>query len=58
MNNKGLTLIELLIVIAIIAILAALAAPSFRDLIRRQQVNGETNILFSLIYLARSEAIK
>ncbi|MDH5357844.1 MAG: GspH/FimT family pseudopilin [Gammaproteobacteria bacterium] len=51
MNNKGLTLIELLIVIAI---LAALATPSFGDLIRRHQAN----ILFSLMYLARTEAIK
>lgn len=58
MCAKGLTLIELMIVIAIIAIISSLAAPSFNDLLRRQQVSGEANILFSLAYLARTEAIK
>lgn len=58
MNAKGFTLIELMIVICIIAILASLTVPSFSDIIRRQQVSGEANVLFSLVYLARSEAIK
>jgi len=58
MRAKGLTLIELLIVIAIISILASLAAPSFNELVRKQHVNGEANVLFSLVYLARTEAIK
>ncbi|HSG92169.1 MAG TPA: GspH/FimT family pseudopilin [Methylotenera sp.] len=58
MHNKGLTLIELLIVIAIIGILAAMAMPSFNDLLRRQEINGQANALFSMLYLARSEAIK
>jgi len=58
MNAKGLTLIELMVVISIIAILASLTAPSFTDMIRRQKVSGESNVLFSLVYLARSEAIK
>lgn len=58
MHNKGLTLIELMIVIAIVAILAAIAMPSFNDLLRRQAINGQANALFSMLYLARSEAIK
>jgi type IV fimbrial biogenesis protein FimT len=57
-NNKGLTLIEVMIVISIIALLAALSIPSFNNSLRRQQVSGETNTLFSLVYFARSEAIK
>ncbi len=58
MNNKGLTLIELMVVIAIIGILASLAAPSFNTILRQQKVIGEANLLFSLVYIARSEAIK
>jgi len=58
MNAKGFTLIELMVVISIIAILASLAVPSFADMIRRQKSSGEANVLFSLVYLARSEAIK
>ena len=54
MHNKGLTLIELLIVIAI----AAIAMPSFKDLLNRQEINGQANLLFSMLYLARSEAVK
>lgn len=58
MHSKGLTLIELLTVIAITAILAVMALPSFNDLLRRQEINGQANALFSMLYLARSEAIK
>lgn len=58
MNDKGLTLIELIVVIVIIVIIASISGSSFNDLIRRQQAHSEVNVLFSLIYLARSEAIK
>ena len=57
-NNKGLTLIEVMLTLAIIAIIASFAAPSFNNLMRRQQVSGEADVLFSLVYFARSEAIK
>lgn len=52
MHNKGLTLIELLFALAIAAILATLALPSFIDLLRRQEINGGANALFSMLYLA------
>lgn len=58
MDKNGFTLIEAMIVIAVLSILAALVLPSFQSLIRKQQVSGEVNVLVSLVYLARSEAIK
>lgn len=58
MNRNGFTLIELLAVSAILAITLTLALPAFKDLHLRQKINGQANQLFSIIYLARAEAIK
>lgn len=58
MNKDGFTLVELMVVIAILAITFSLSIPAYKDLLLRQKINGQANQLFSIIYLARSEAIK
>lgn len=54
----GVTLVELLIVIAIAAILASLAGPSFSDFINRTRQSSAVSQLVSDLNRARSEAIK
>ena len=56
--QTGITLVELLIVIAIAAILASLAGPSFSDFINRTRQSSVVSQLVSDLNRARSEAIK
>lgn len=56
-KTQGFTLIELMVTLAILAILAMVALPSFRDTIRRNEVNTASNALLAGISYARSEAI-
>ncbi len=56
-DQKGLTLIELMVTIAVLAILAATALPSFRDSIERRRLIGAAETIYSELQYARSEAI-
>lgn len=49
---------ELLVVLAVVGVLATLAVPSFRSMIESQRVKNAGFEIFSLLSLARSEAIK
>lgn len=54
----GVTLLELLVVVAIAGIMASMAVPSFTQLIQSQRMTTQVNDLLTSLYLARSEAIK
>lgn len=53
---RGLTLVELMIVVAVVGVIAVLAAPSFRDFILLQRLKGIHAQLMTDLQFARSEA--
>lgn len=58
MSRKGLTVIELLIVLVIFSIILVSAAPSFQIWVENTRVRTLANDLASSFYYARSEAIR
>lgn len=58
MNQSGVTLIELMVVLAVSAILLSIGIPSFASFIGSSRLASATNELVSSLHLARSEAIK
>lgn len=56
--EKGVTLIELMVVIATVAILAAIAVPSFQSTIERNRLNAAIQDLKGALQLARTVALK
>ncbi len=55
--EKGLTLIELIILIAIIGIVVAAATPSMRSLIDNNRLSGAVNDLVGAAHYAKSQAV-
>ena len=55
-KHKGFTLIELMVTIAVMAIIAMMAAPSFGDLLQRQNLNKSTRELAATLNQARAKA--
>lgn len=56
--TRGVTMIELMVVITIVAILMAVGVPSFRSLILSQKVKSAASDLQTNLYLTRAEALK
>lgn len=57
-NQKGFSILELMIVVAIGGILAAVAVPQMRDFLLTQRVRTAASDAHLSLLLARSEAIK
>ncbi len=53
MNKDGFTIIQLMV-----GRVQHPHSPSFKNILKQQEVNGQINNLVAMIYLARSEAIK
>ena len=51
-NNKGFSLVELIVVIAIMAILAAVAIPTFATFINRANESSDASFINDFIYAA------
>jgi type IV fimbrial biogenesis protein FimT len=58
MKQSGMTLLELIVVVAVSAILLGVGVPSFASLVQSGRVTSATNAMVASLHLARSEAIK
>jgi prepilin-type N-terminal cleavage/methylation domain-containing protein len=57
-NDRGFTLVELLIGAMIISIMGAFAAPQFGSTLRAYRLNGATQVIWGDLHKARLMAIK
>ena len=55
-NSRGVTLVELMIVLAILGILVGLVVPNYSGLVAERSVAAETRRMIDILKLARSEA--
>lgn len=54
----GITLVEMMVVVAVVAVLAALAAPNLSDLYINNRLSATSNELIAVLNTARSEAMR
>jgi type IV fimbrial biogenesis protein FimT len=56
-NSRGISIVELLVVLSIVCIVLAIGAPGFQRLMEAQRLATVSNALLMAVNLARSEAI-
>ncbi|UCD88337.1 MAG: GspH/FimT family pseudopilin [Desulfobacterales bacterium] len=56
-QEKGFTLVELMIAVAVLAVIAAIAVPNYRDYLPKARATGAARELFTEMQLARQKAI-
>lgn len=56
-NAKGLTIIELLVVLSVIAILVTIGVPAMAGLVAESRITAKSNLLMSHVQYARHSAI-
>ena len=57
-QQRGFTLVELMVTLAVMAILVGLAVPSFSTVIANNRIATQTNEFVGALNLARSEAVR
>lgn len=57
-NEKGVTLIELMVAISVLAILVTVGVPSFMNLVKDVRMRSSVNGMVTALRVARGEAIK
>lgn len=56
-DNRGFTLVEMMIVVAVLAILAAIAAPNLKTYMAQRRVNGAARLVMTDLMEARMKAV-
>ncbi len=57
-NNRGFTLIELMVTLAVIIVLLVVGVPNLKSFMQGNRLTSSTNLLVATLNLARSEAVK
>lgn len=57
-QNRGFTLVELMVTLVVLLVLVLLAVPSFRDYIEKARVRGAADQITDLLARARASAVK
>lgn len=57
-NQRGFTLVEIMVAVGVLAVLLVVGVGSFREVTRNSRVRAQANKVVSAMNLARSEALK